>query len=161
MNKVSPKRLGDLITLKRGYDLPAKDRGSGPYPVFSSAGVSGFHNEYKVEGQGVVTGRYGTLGEMYFVEDKYWPHNTALYVQDFKGNDPKYIYYRVVSSDLTPEENLKNIVEATLLNTLENIQETSEYNQIKKSILKRKIRKILMVCQIILIFLLILTMYMN
>jgi type I restriction enzyme S subunit len=93
MNKVSPKRLGDLITLKRGYDLPEKDRVSGPYPVISSAGVSGFHNEYKVEGQGVVTGRYGTLGEMYFVEVKYWPHNTALYVQDFKGNDPKYIYY--------------------------------------------------------------------
>ncbi|RUM56073.1 MAG: restriction endonuclease subunit S [Marinomonas sp.] len=93
MSKVSPKRLGDLITLKRGYDLPEKNRVSGPYPVISSAGVSGFHNEYKVEGQGVVTGRYGTLGEMYFVEDKYWPHNTALYVQNFKGNDPKYIYY--------------------------------------------------------------------
>lgn len=93
MSKVSPKRLGDLITLKRGYDLPEKDRITGPYPVISSAGVSGYHNEYKVEGKGVVTGRYGTLGEMYFVEDKYWPHNTALYVQNFKGNDPKYIYY--------------------------------------------------------------------
>lgn len=93
MSKVSPRRLGDLITLKRGYDLPEKDRISGPYPVISSAGVSGFHNEYKVDGQGVVTGRYGTLGEMYFVEGKYWPHNTALYIQNFKGNDPKYIYY--------------------------------------------------------------------
>lgn len=93
MSKVSLKRLGDLITLKRGYDLPEKDRIAGPYPVISSAGVSGFHNNYKVEGKGVVTGRYGTLGEMYFVEDKYWPHNTALYVQNFKGNDPKYIYY--------------------------------------------------------------------
>lgn len=93
MSKVSPRRLGDLITLKRGYDLPKKDRISGPYPVISSAGVSGFHNEYKVDGQGVVTGRYGTLGEMYFVDGKYWPHNTALYIQNFKGNDPKYIYY--------------------------------------------------------------------
>ncbi|MFQ1832395.1 restriction endonuclease subunit S [Aeromonas veronii] len=93
MSKVSPKRLGDLITLKRGYDLPEKDRIAGPYPVISSAGVSGYHNEYKVEGKGVVTGRYGTLGEMYFVEGKYWPHNTALYVHNFKGNDLKYIYY--------------------------------------------------------------------
>ena len=65
----------------------------GPYPVISSAGISGFHNEYKVEGEGVVTGRYGTLGEMYYVDGKYWPHNTALYVTDFKGNYPKYIYY--------------------------------------------------------------------
>lgn len=46
-----------------------------------------------VEGKGVVTGRYGTLGEMYYVDGKYWPHNTALYVTTFKGNDPKYIYY--------------------------------------------------------------------
>ncbi|AFP32787.1 restriction endonuclease subunit S [Marinobacter sp. BSs20148] len=93
MNRVSPKRLGDLINLKRGYDLPERIRVAGPYPVISSAGVSGSHNEYKVDGQGVVTGRYGTLGGMYFVEGKYWPHNTALYVQNFKGNDPKYVYY--------------------------------------------------------------------
>lgn len=93
MSKVAFRRLGDLITLKRGYDLPEKTRIAGPYPVISSAGVSGWHNEYKVEGPGVVTGRYGTLGEMYYVEEEYWPHNTALYVQDFKGNDPKYIYY--------------------------------------------------------------------
>jgi type I restriction enzyme S subunit len=93
MNSVCSKRLGDLITFKRGYDLPEQNRIIGPYPVISSAGISGFHNDYKVEGKGVVTGRYGTLGEMYFVDGKYWPHNTALYVQDFKGNDPKYIYY--------------------------------------------------------------------
>jgi type I restriction enzyme S subunit len=93
MSKVSSRRLGDLLTLKRGYDLPEKVRVVGPYPVISSAGISGYHNEFKVEGPGVVTGRYGTLGEMYYVEAKYWPHNTALYVQDFKGNDPKYIYY--------------------------------------------------------------------
>ncbi|MGV7962712.1 restriction endonuclease subunit S [Photorhabdus tasmaniensis] len=93
MSKVEPKRLGDLIMLKRGYDLPEKNRELGPYPVISSAGISGWHKEYKVEGPGVITGRYGTLGEMYYSEDKYWPHNTALYVQNFKGNDPKYIYY--------------------------------------------------------------------
>lgn len=93
MSNVASKRLGSLITLKRGYDLPEKDRVPGPFPVISSAGVSGYHNEYKVNGQGVVTGRYGTLGKMYFVEGKYWPHNTALYVQDFKENDPKYVYY--------------------------------------------------------------------
>lgn len=93
MSDVNPKRLGDLITLKRGYDLPEKDRIEGEFPVISSSGISGYHNDFKVEGEGVVTGRYGTLGKMYFVDGKYWPHNTALYVKDFKGNDPKYIYY--------------------------------------------------------------------
>lgn len=93
MTKFVYKRLGDLLNLKRGYDLPASQRRPGPYPVISSAGITGYHDEYMVEGQGVVTGRYGTLGEMYYVDGKYWPHNTALYVTTFKGNDPKYIYY--------------------------------------------------------------------
>ncbi|MFO9584284.1 restriction endonuclease subunit S [Legionella pneumophila serogroup 1] len=93
MSKVSLKRLGDLINFKRGYDLPENKRVDGVYPVISSSGISGYHNNYKVDGKGVVTGRYGTLGLMYYVEGKYWPHNTALYVQNFKGNDPKYIYY--------------------------------------------------------------------
>jgi type I restriction enzyme S subunit len=93
MSVVKPKRLGELITFKRGYDLPEKSRVFGSFPVISSAGISGYHNEYKAEGEGVVTGRYGTLGQMYFVDGKYWPHNTALYVKDFKGNDPQYIYY--------------------------------------------------------------------
>lgn len=93
MSNVTSHRLGDLINLKRGYDLPESQRNSGPYPVISSAGISGYHDDYKVEGKGVVTGRYGTLGTMYYVDGKYWPHNTALYVASFKGNDPKYIYY--------------------------------------------------------------------
>ena len=93
MSNAVPKRLGDLINLKRGYDLPENQRREGPYPVISSAGITGYHDDYMVEGVGVVTGRYGTLGEMYYVDGKYWPHNTALYVTTFKGNDPKYIYY--------------------------------------------------------------------
>lgn len=93
MNDAVSKRLGDLINLKRGYDLPENQRRPGPYPVISSAGVTGYHDEYMVEGKGVVTGRYGTLGEMYYVDGKYWPHNTALYVTTFKENDPRYIYY--------------------------------------------------------------------
>ena len=93
MSIVKAKRLGDLINFKRGYDLPEKQRLLGPYPVISSCGISGYHNEYKADGQGVVTGRYGTLGEMYYIDGKYWPHNTALFITNFKGNDPKYIYY--------------------------------------------------------------------
>lgn len=93
MSKAEPMRLGDLVNFKRGYDLTESQRQPGIYPVISSSGISGYHSEYKVQGQGVVTGRYGTLGEMYYVDGPYWPHNTALYVTTFKRNDPKYIYY--------------------------------------------------------------------
>jgi len=93
MRKVRSKRLGDLINLKRGYDLPESKRTHGKYPVITSAGISSYHNEYKVEGIGVVIGRYGTLGDAHFIDGRYWPHNTSLYVTDFKRNSPLYIYY--------------------------------------------------------------------
>lgn len=93
MNKISTKRLGDILNFKRGYDLPLSSREDGAIPVISSAGISGCHSEFKAEGEGVITGRYGTLGEVYYVEGKYWPHNTTLYVTDFKSNYPKYVYY--------------------------------------------------------------------
>lgn len=88
-----PERLGNIVNFKRGYDLPSYNRIDGPYPIISSSGESGKHNAYKAEGEGIVIGRYGTLGKPYYVNGRYWPHNTALYVTDFKGNHPKYIYY--------------------------------------------------------------------
>lgn len=86
-------KLGDVLTLKRGHDLPEKRRVSGEVPVVSSSGITGYHNEAKAEPPGVVTGRYGTIGEVYFVYEPYWPLNTALYVVDFKGTDPKFAAY--------------------------------------------------------------------
>ncbi len=46
-----------------------------------------------MSGPGVVTGRYGTLGQVFFIPNDFWPLNTALYVRDFKGNDPRFISY--------------------------------------------------------------------
>ncbi len=85
--------LGDVVNLKRGYDLPHSLRASGPFPVVSSSGITDHHAEAKVKAPGVVTGRYGTLGQVFFIEKDYWPLNTSLYVQDFKGNDPRFISY--------------------------------------------------------------------
>ncbi len=85
--------LGDFIELKRGYDLPKKRRQPGDIPIISSSGESDFHDEAKVKGPGVVTGRYGTIGEVFYVASDFWPLNTALYVKDFKGNDPLFVYY--------------------------------------------------------------------
>jgi type I restriction enzyme, S subunit len=85
--------LLDLCELKRGYDLPTIQRSPGPFPIVSSSGISGYHSAPMAQGPGVVTGRYGTLGEVFFVSGAYWPLNTALYVRDFKGNSPRYIYY--------------------------------------------------------------------
>ena len=85
--------LGEVIELKRGYDLPRRERVSGSIPLVSSSGITDYHIEAKVRGPGVVTGRYGTLGKVFFVPEDFWPLNTTLYVRDFKGNDPRFISY--------------------------------------------------------------------
>ena len=85
--------LGDYLTLKRGHDLPNGSRKAGDIPVVSSSGFTGLHNEAKAEPPGVVTGRYGTIGEVFYVDQPYWPLNTALYIIDFKGNNPRFISY--------------------------------------------------------------------
>jgi type I restriction enzyme S subunit len=85
--------LWTVAYLQRGHDLPSQDRIQGEVPVVSSSGVSAYHAEAKAKGPGVVTGRYGTIGEVFYIEQDYWPLNTALYVRDFYGNRPRYIYY--------------------------------------------------------------------
>ena len=89
----SKTKLENVLELHRGYDLPERERVDGNVPIISSSGYSGCHNEYKCDGENVITGRYGTIGEVFFHEGKCWPLNTALYVSDYKGNYPKYIYY--------------------------------------------------------------------
>lgn len=86
-------KLGEVALLKRGYDLPASLRQRGEYQIISSAGVTDTHIDYKVEGPGVVTGRYGTIGKVFYTDLNFWPLNTSLYVKDFNGNDPKFVYY--------------------------------------------------------------------
>jgi type I restriction enzyme S subunit len=91
--KWNTRRLGDVLTLKRGHDLADNLRRDGDIPVVSSSGITGFHSEAKAKAPGVVTGRYGTLGEVYYLDQDYWPLNTALYVIDFKGTHPRFAAY--------------------------------------------------------------------
>ena len=93
MTDLKQKRLGAVITLQRGHDITKADQQPGSYPVISSGGPASYHAEYKYEGPGVVIGRKGSLGGVYWSEGPYWPHDTTLWVKDFQGNDPKFIYY--------------------------------------------------------------------
>ena len=85
--------LGEFITLKRGYDLPQQKRKNGCVPIFSSSGISGMHDTAMVKAPGVITGRYGTIGQVFMADEDFWPLNTTLYVEDFHGNNPRFIYY--------------------------------------------------------------------
>jgi type I restriction enzyme S subunit len=86
-------------TLQRGHDLTDAERTEGPYPVVTSGGVSGTHGSFMARGPGVVTGRYGSTGRLFYIEDDFWPHNTSLYVSNFHGNCPRFVWYALQTVD--------------------------------------------------------------
>src|ERR1051325_3923998 len=94
--------LGKLISLQRGYDLPETRRCPGTVPVVGSAGVTGYHDTAKAKGPGVTVGRSGaSFGKVTFIREDYWPHNAALFVTDFKDNEPLFIRYLLESLDFS------------------------------------------------------------
>jgi len=85
--------LGDALTFQRGFDITKDEQREGPYPVISSSGSRSTHAEFKVCGPGVIIGRKGSLGTVFFSDGDYWPHDTTLWIKDFHDNYPKFAYY--------------------------------------------------------------------
>ena len=85
--------LKRFVVFQRGHDLPSDTRVEGTVPVVSSGGYSGTHNVAIAKAPGIVTGRYGSLGEFTFVEEDYWPLNTALYSIELHNNDHRFVWY--------------------------------------------------------------------
>ncbi|MCV0386864.1 MAG: restriction endonuclease subunit S [Nitrobacter sp.] len=85
--------IRNVAPLQRGFDLPNSQVQTGDVPIVYSNGIERFHNRAMVKGPGVVTGRSGTLGKVHYVENDFWPHNTSLWVTNFNGNIPKFVYY--------------------------------------------------------------------
>ena len=94
--------LSEVVLLQRGHDLPTSDRGAGDVPIIGSFGVTGRHDTALYDGPGVAIGRSGAaIGTATYVTSPYWPLNTCLFVRDFKGNNPHWIYYLLDSIDFT------------------------------------------------------------
>ena len=95
------KTLGDVATLQRGFDLPKKERMPGRYPLVTSSGATDTHDQAKVTGPGVVTGRSGSIGNVFYIDDDFWPLNTALYVKAFHNNNERFVWYLLQAFDLS------------------------------------------------------------
>lgn len=53
--------FGNLIRLKSGDALSAKNFCNGQYPVYGGNGIAGYHNRYNISGQNIIIGRVGAL----------------------------------------------------------------------------------------------------
>ena len=94
MSEWKDRALGDFLTFQRGFDIVKRDmKEDGLYDVIFSSGFGGKHNEFKVKSPGVVVGRKGTLGSVFYSETDFWPTDTTLWIKDFHGNNPKFAYY--------------------------------------------------------------------
>lgn len=86
--------LGEAVELQRGYDLPEQERRPGKFPIVGSAGPNGFHDKANLQAPGVVIGRSGAgFGSAHYCEVDFWALNTGLFVKDFRGNHPRFIFY--------------------------------------------------------------------
>ena len=93
--------VNKILTFHRGYDLTRQNFRGGEYPVVGSTSIIGYHNAFKISGPGIVTGRSGSLGTFQFVWEDFWPHNTSLYISNFKGHDIFYIFCLLQTLDFS------------------------------------------------------------
>ena len=92
--------IGELFELQRGFDLPSQDRIAGQFPIYASTGITGYNNQFKVTPPCVLTGRSGSIGEVFYVDERCWPLNTTLWVKDFKNTPPLFVYYKLKELEL-------------------------------------------------------------
>jgi len=94
------EELVKSVVLQRGFDLPKPNRIEGDYPIIAASGFSGTHNEYKVLGPGICTGRSGVLGDTFYVRENFWPLNTSLWVKEYPNATALYAYFLLNALDL-------------------------------------------------------------
>ena len=94
------KRFGELAFFQRGHDITVSEQIHGHFPVVSSSGITGYHNEGTTQAPNVVVGRKGSIGSVHFIEEEFWTHDTSLYVVDFFDNYQKFIFYLAIWLDL-------------------------------------------------------------
>ena len=94
--------LGEVISLEYGKSLKADNRIEGPYPVFGSNGIVGYHNQYLVEGPTIIVGRKGSAGAVNFSESPCYPIDTTFFVRikEQQRLDLHFCYYQLLALEL-------------------------------------------------------------
>lgn len=140
----SRTNINEILTFHRGYDLTKNEMKAGRYPVVGSTTVIGYHNEFKIKGPGIVTGRSGSLGKYQFIWDNFWPHNTSLYISDYKDHNIFFVYSLLQTVDFASLNNGGAIptLNRNVLSNIEVIEPTDELQELFATITEAQYRKI-------------------
>lgn len=140
----SRTNINEILTFHRGYDLTKNEMKAGRYPVVGSTTVIGYHNEFKIKGPGIVTGRSGSLGKYQFIWDNFWPHNTSLYISDYKDHNIFFVYSLLQTVDFASLNNGGAIptLNRNVLSNIEVIEPTDELQEMFATITEAQYRKI-------------------
>lgn len=139
----SRTNINEILTFHRGYDLTRNEMKAGRYPVVGSTTVIGYHNEFKIKGPGIVTGRSGSLGKYQFIWDNFWPHNTSLYISDYKDHNIFFVYSLLQTVDFASLNNGGAIptLNRNVLSNIEVIEPTDELQEMFAKIAEAQYRK--------------------
>ena len=140
----SRTNINEILTFHRGYDLTKNEMKAGRYPVVGSTTVIGYHNEFKINGPGIVTGRSGSLGKYQFIWDNFWPHNTSLYISDYKDHNIFFVYSLLQTVDFASLNNGGAIptLNRNVLSNIEVIEPTDELQEMFAKIAEPQYQKI-------------------
>ena len=94
-SKWDTARLKDLVFFQRGFDITKTEQNDGDIPIISSSGITSYHSKSMVKGPGVIIGRKGTLGTVFYSAKDYWPHDTTLWSKKLNNNYPRFVYFFV------------------------------------------------------------------
>ena len=84
-----------------------------------------------------MVGRSGSIGKVFYVEDNFWPHNTTLFVKDFKGNIAKFVYYFLLGFDFqqfSASTAVPTLNRNNLRDTLVEVPPVEEQNEIVRQV---------------------------
>ena len=95
-------RLGEIASLEYGKPLKAENRVEGPYPVYGSNGIVGYHNHHLVRGPSIIVGRKGSAGAVNFSELSCYPIDTTFFVRirELQKLDIRFCYYQLLTLEL-------------------------------------------------------------
>jgi type I restriction enzyme S subunit len=84
-------QLGERVVLNYGKALKSEERIAGPFPVFGSSGIVGSHEKPLARGPGIILGRKGNVGSVFWSAKDFYAIDTVYYIDSASSN--LYLFY--------------------------------------------------------------------